>query len=208
MVAEISVQTNLKEFEKGLTTFSYRQLPFATSVALNSIAGVVQREEKAALHSVFDRPTPFTVNSVAVKPARKDNLQAMVYVKDIASAYLQPYEFGGTNKLNSRALLKPVGATLNQYGNLSKSKLAQLKAKGNTFVGAVKGKNGEEIRGVWQRTPAAKGKPASMKLLIRFADAHKATQHWDYRTRAEQIVQGSFNFEMSAAFAKAMATAR
>lgn len=207
-MADISVSTNVKEFTKGLSTFAFRQMPFATATALTSLARIVQHGEQEAMQSVFDRPTPFTVNSVAVKPARKDDLQALVFVKDIAAAYLQPYEFGGKNKLNSKALLNPKGAPLNQYGNLSKSKLAQLKAKGNTFIGGVKGKDGTEIRGVWQRQAPRKGKPASLKLLIRFSDAHDVKQHLDYRSRAEQIVQGNFNFEMAAAFAKAMATAR
>ena len=64
------------------------------------------------MRSVFDRPTPFTLNSIGVKPARKDNLESVVFVKDIATSYLAPYEFGGRNKLNSKALLKPVNVPL------------------------------------------------------------------------------------------------
>jgi hypothetical protein len=205
---DISVRSNVKAIERTLSDLAYKQMPFATALALTGLAKIVQAGEQDAMTTVFDRPTPFTVNSVGVRAARKDNLQALVYVKDIAAAYLEPYETGGTNKLNSRALLKPVNAPLNQYGNLSKSKLAQLKAKGNTFIGKVKGKGGEVINGVWQRTPAAKGKPAGMKLLIRFSDAHPIKQHLDYRARAEQLVRSNLNREMGKALARAIASAR
>ncbi|KWT89340.1 MULTISPECIES: hypothetical protein [unclassified Variovorax] len=204
----ISVRVDVKRIERSLSNLAYQQMPFATAKALTALAKIVQKGEQVAMGSVFDRPTPFTVNAVGVRAARKDNLEALVFVKDIAAAYLEPYEFGGSNKLNSRALLKPVGAPLNQYGNLAKTKLSQLKAKGNTFVGKVKGKGGQQINGVWQRIPAGKGKPASMKLLIRFGDAHKATQHLDYRKRAELLVRTHFNRELGIALARAIATAR
>jgi hypothetical protein len=204
----IDIRADVKRMERTLSALAYKQMPFATAQGLTELAKIVQAGEQEAMTSVFDRPTPFTLKSVGVRAARKDNLQALVYVKDIAAAYLEPYETGGTNKLNSKALLKPVAAPLNQYGNLSKSKLAQLKAKGNTFIGKVKGKGGEIINGVWQRTPAAKGKPAGMKLLIRFTDAHPIKQRLDYRPRAEQLVRTNFNRVMGKALGKAIATAR
>jgi hypothetical protein len=205
---DINVRGDVKGIERTLNDLAYRQMPFATAQALTGLAKIVQTGEQDAMKSVFDRPTPFTVNSVGVKAARKDNLQAMVFVKDIAAAYLEPYEFGGSNKLNSRALLRPADAPLNQYGNLAKTKLAQLKAKGNVFVGKVKGKGGQEIDGVWQRIPAKGGKPASIKLLIKFEDAHPVTQHLDYRQRAELLVRSNFNRVLGASLARAIATAK
>lgn len=94
------------------------------------------------------------------------------------------------------------------YGNLPRNKVAQLKGKANVFVGKVRGKSGQEIDGVWQRIPAAKGKPASLKLLVRFEDPHPARQHFDFRKRAEQLIRANWNSEMGKALARAMATAR
>lgn len=205
---EIDIRAETKALSKKLSDLAYKQLPFATAGALTALGKIVQRGEQQAMGSVFDRPTPFTVNSVAVTPARKDNLEATVYVKDIAASYLAPYEFGGSNKLNSKALLKPVNLPTNQYGNLARNKTAQLKAKANVFVGKVKGRGGQEIEGIWQRIPAAKGKPQSLKLLVRFTDAHKTTQHLDYRKRAEQLVHANFNAEMGRTLARAIATAK
>lgn len=208
MSVDISVQTNVKALAKKLDAFAYKQLPFATAQALTAIAREIQKGEQAAMSTVFDRPTPFTVNSVGVKPARKDNQEAEVFVKDIAAAYLKPYEVGGVNKLNSKAVLTPIGSPTNQYGNLPRNRLASLKGRANVFVGKIKGKDGTQIDGVWQRIPARKGKPASVKLLIRFDDAHPIKQHLDYRQRAQGIVTATFDVEMGRALAKAIATAK
>jgi hypothetical protein len=105
-------------------------------------------------------------------------------------------------------LLKPINQPVNQYGNLPRNKIAQLKARADVFVGKVKGKGGVEIDGVWQRIPAAKGRPASMKLLVRFANAHPATQQLNYRQRAEDLIKANWNAEMGRALARAIATAR
>lgn len=205
---DINVRPMVKAVERQLSALAYRQMPFATAQALTSLAKIVKEAEKEALPSIFDRPTPFTVNSIGVIPARKDTLQATVFVKDIAAAYLAPYEFGGKNKLNAKALLKPVQQPVNQYGNLPRSKIRQLTARADVFVGKVKGKSGQEINGVWQRVKASKGQPASLKLLVAFDEPHEATQHIDYRKRAEALIRANFDREMGKALARAVASAR
>lgn len=204
---EISMRSNLAEIQRNLGAFAYKQVPFAAAQALTELAHMVAAAERAALSQVLDRPTPFTLASIGVQGARKDRLYAVVFVKDIAAAYLAPYEFGGLNKLNSRALIEPVNVTLNQYGNLPRRKLAQLKAKKGVFVGKVKTKAGE-VDGVWQRVPPKKGAPGHLKLLLRFADAHQVKQHLNYRERARRIVAANFNRVFGRALGRAMATAR
>lgn len=207
---DISVHADTKAISKKLGDLAYRQMPFATAQALTAVAREVSVLEKQALPSIFDKPTPFTQNAIGVIPARKDNHQAVVFMKDITAAYLAPYEFGGKNKgLGSKGVfLQPANIALNQYGNLPRNKTAQLKGKKNVFVGKIKGKSGREIDGIWQRIPAAKGKPASLKLLIRFEDPHEAKQHIDWFARAEQVVRRTYAREFGRALARAMATAK
>ena len=217
--ADISIRSNVKQMQKKLDAFASKQIPFATSLALTAIAKNVQVAEKLALPRVFDRPTPFTMNSIGVRAARKDNLQAIVYVKDIAASYLAPYEFGGMQKLNGKALLNPKNVQENQYGNIPRRLLAQLKARSDVFIGPVKTRKGEIINGVWQR-PIATAPLAGrrglrktnstdhLKLLIRFGDAQPVKKHLGYRARAQKVVNATFDAEFSAALAKAMATAR
>lgn len=222
----ISVRADLAALTRRLNDFERKQLPFASAQALTAVAKNVQAAEKAALPHVFDRPTPFTVNSIGVKAARKNTQEALVFVKDIAAAYLEPYEFGGTHKLigSGKTWLNPKDrALLNQYGNFSKSTLKRLEGRPDIFVGSIKTKSGESIGGVWQRPTdvnAAKragkrgvalrgvNKSGHLRLLIRFGDAQPVRQHLDFGKRARDVVAVTYRREFATAFAKALATAK
>ncbi len=219
---DISVKTNLDQVTRKLSALAYDQLPFATAQALTQLARDVQAGERLAMQRQLDRPTPFTLRGVRIIPARKGQPWATVYVQDITARYLEPYERGGLNVLNGRALLKPIAQGLNQYGNIPKgtlarltggraqaSKLVQWAARGgvaprpkgrrsrSVFVGDING-----TRGVWKRVGRG------LRLLIRFSDAHQATQRIHYRETAARIVAAGFNRRLGEALARAMATSR
>ena len=203
----LSVKSDVRALSKKLDALARKQLPFATAQALNATAEQVRDAQRENMRKVLDRPTPFTLNSVAIKRASKSNPVALVYVKSIAVAYLLPYEIGGKNKLNSRALIKPVGQKVNQYGNLPRTTLARLKGKPNVFIGKVQTKDGV-VDGVWQRGKKTRGKSSGLKLLMRFEDAHDVRQHLDYRGVGKRVAAAVFPRALDAAVAKAIATAR
>ncbi|KUY76098.1 hypothetical protein WI27_19800 [Burkholderia cepacia] len=203
----LSVRSDVRALSKKLDALARKQLPFATAQAINATAEKVRDAERENLSKVLDNPTPFTLNSVAIKRATKSNPVALVYVKPIAVSYLLPYEVGGKNKLNSRALIKPVGQKVNQYGNLPRSAMARLKGKPNVFIGKVQTKAGV-VDGVWRRTKKTRGKAAGLKLMMKFEDAHDVRQHLDYRGVGKRIVAAVFRRELDAAMAKALSTAR
>jgi len=220
---DISIQSNLKEIQAKLGAFAYKQLPFATATALTSMAKLVQKAEVANLQATFANPSPFTLRSVRMTAARKDDLVATVFVMDKAAEYLSPYETGGVHKLNGRALLNPKDIGLNQYGQLRRGTLSSLKGRSDIFIGPVKTKKGV-VNGVWQReagsasvtnkrtgktsiTKRGVNKSGALKLLIRFGDALPVNKHLGYQARAKAIVNGSINRELGRALAKAMATA-
>jgi hypothetical protein len=222
----ISVSADLRSLTRALNDLEKKQLPFATANALTALAKRVQEAEKAAMPKVFDRPTPFTVNSIGVKAALKNRLEALVFVKDIAASYLMPYEFGGNHKLigSGKTWLEPKDfALLNQYGNFSRSTLDRLKGRTDIFIGTIKTKSGESIGGVWQRPAAVQvvkrsgkrgvalrgvNKTGHLKLLIRFGDARPVKQHLDFRIRAQAVASATFKAEFAKAMAQALATAR
>jgi len=222
----ISVSQDLKALTKSLSVLEKQQLPFAISQTLTSVAKLAQEAEKKAMHEVFDRPTPFTVNSVAVKGARKSDLEARVFIKDIAAAYLEPYEFGGNHKLigEGKTWLNPKDKTLlNQYGNFSRNALQRLEGRPDVFVGTVKTKSGMSIGGVWQRPTNVKtikrsgkrgvalrgiNKTDHLKLLVRFGDARPVKQHLEFGERAFEVVDEHFPREFDRAMRGAMATAK
>ncbi|MFT2790548.1 hypothetical protein ACMV5I_10780 [Serratia sp. T13T92] len=199
-----------------------KQVPFATAQALTSVARKIEAAEKVAFQRHLDNPTPFTVNSVRSFGARKNSLTAKVFVMDTAASYLEPFEFGGQHKLNSQALLNPKSIKLNKYGNLTRNKMSQLKAKADVFVGEVGGANG-----VWQRTKAKKGKKGKKrrkrsangtrqprmkmpapKLLIQFGDALPVKPTLGYFDRAQAMASALMPTELSRAMADAMQTAK
>lgn len=211
----------IKELSAQLQSLK-KQIPFATAQALTTVARQISAAEKTAFQRNLENPTPFTVNAVGSVGARRDNLTAKVFVRDIAASYLEPFEFGGVHKLNGQALLNPKDIKLNKYGNLSRNKLSQLKAKSNVFIGDVDG-----INGVWQRVKAKKGRKGKKrqkrsangtrrereknpmpKLLIRFGDALPVKPTLGYMDRAEKMAAAQMPGAISKAIDEALKTAK
>lgn len=231
----LDVQANLKPLMKGLDDLAKKQIPFATARALTAVAKKVQAAEKEALTEVFDRPTLFTQRSIGVKAAKKADLTATVYVKDVAAQYLEPFEVGGQHHLppskRGGTLLNPKNIQLNQYGNLPKGKLRRLMGRPDVFVGTINFRSGQTMSGIWQRPErdyrradykrgyhreyGTKGKLrkvngvlTGLKLLVQFGDALPVKQRLGYRERAKQVVQSSLQAEFNKAMGEALATAR
>lgn len=127
------------------------QIPFATSLAINRTADLVRKAIVAEMKKVFDRPTPFTLNSLYVTPSTKDKLAAVVWLKDEyavgnqgtpATKYLGPEIFGGQRsakaheqRLRDKGLLgssmfavpaEGAEGLLNRYGNLNGGLITQM----------------------------------------------------------------------------------
>ncbi|EPK0066220.1 hypothetical protein WJC10_003837 [Klebsiella pneumoniae] len=211
--------STLKDLSRQLKQLQ-KQIPFATAQAMTSVVRDIAAAQKVALRRKLESPTPFTVNSVGSAGARKNNLRAKVFVRDVAAEYLEPFEFGGEHKLNSQALLNPKNIKLNKYGNMPRNKLSQLKAKPNVFVGEVTG-----VDAVWQRrkpkkakkkrarrsangTRRPKRKQRAPKLLVRFGDALPVTPTLDYMNRSRSMAAGLMPGALSRAIEEAIRTAK
>jgi hypothetical protein len=142
---KFSVQADMSQAIKRLDDLQRRHIPFATAKALAKTAQIVQKELKAEMGRVFDRPTRFTLSSLRVKPATKQRLEAMVYFKDTpkgtsAGDYLKPQIHGGGRvlkrfelHLQRAGILAPgfyavpgQGARLNASGNMSPGQITQI----------------------------------------------------------------------------------
>ncbi len=211
--------STLKDLSRQLKQLQ-KQIPFATAQAMTSVVRDIAAAQKVALGRKLESPTPFTVNSVGSAGARKNNLRAKVFVRDVAAEYLEPFEFGGEHKLNSQALLNPKNIKLNKYGNMPRNKLSQLKAKPNVFVGEDNG-----VDAVWQRrkpkkakkkrarrsangTRRPKRKQRAPKLLVRFGDALPVTPTLDYMNRSRSMAAGLMPGALSRAIEEAIRTAK
>ncbi|HCD6356883.1 TPA: hypothetical protein ACTW52_005213 [Klebsiella quasipneumoniae subsp. similipneumoniae] len=210
----------IKDLSRQLQTLQ-KQIPYATAQAMTAVVRQIAAAQKVALGRKLESPTPFTVNAVGSSGARKNDLRAKVYVRDIAAGYLEPFEFGGDHKLNSSALLNPKNIKLNKYGNMPRNKLSQLKAKSNVFIGDV-----NNVNAVWQRRkpkPAKKKKRAKRspngtrrpkpkqrppKLLVRFGDALPVTPVLGYMDRSRAMAEALMPGALSRAIADAIGTAK
>ncbi len=109
----------------------------------DDVAGVLRKD----IPKVFDRPVPFTRNSIYKRPATKAKLSAMVWVKDDgatkgtpAAKYLAPQIYGGQRNLKRfEKALQAVGvlppgmiavpgkaAEKDAYGNMSKGQIVKI----------------------------------------------------------------------------------
>ena len=115
----ISISVDTRAVSRMLSDLQRKQLPYATSLALNDVAFTVQNAERAAFSIVFKNPRPFTAKSVLVTKATKSKLQSSVFVRPEVAAYLAPYEFGGSHVVPGKQQLVPVKMRLDQYGQLT-----------------------------------------------------------------------------------------
>lgn len=124
-----------------------KQAQFAMAVALSRTAVEVKEAEYQELKRSLDRPTPYTLRSLYVRPATRSRLEAKVWLKDDSAGsgtpavrYLLPQIEGGTRSLKSfEKALQAAGymrrgdkavpgrfARLDQYGNVSFGQIIQI----------------------------------------------------------------------------------
>lgn len=125
-----------------------RVMPYAASTALTRTAQALAKTVlPGEMQRVFDRPTRYTLNSLRVKVAKKDNLTASVWVKSDATNngtrpedYLLPNVAGGgrNEKRFERAMryagllpngwraMPGQGAPLDEFGNLRRGEMQRI----------------------------------------------------------------------------------
>jgi len=138
----ISFESNIDAWSKGLERFA-NQVPFATASALTATANEVRTEQLDVMATVFDRPTPYTLRSLQVRPATKQLLNADVGFKEAPRSskhYLLPQVEGGGRPhkpfekwlirkgvmASSEYAVPASGLRLNAYGNVSPGIITQI----------------------------------------------------------------------------------
>lgn len=138
----LDVRSDLSRLSSKLTDAERRQLPFTLARALTRAGQAAQRDVRDTIATIYDRPTPFTLRSTFLQPARKANLETAVFFKDFApkgtpaGRYLAPTLEGQARrqKRSERAF----GAALGYAGlYLAPARAAQLDAYGNLNRGQL-----------------------------------------------------------------------
>jgi hypothetical protein len=177
----LSIQSNIDQFERSLSSIEREQLPFAISLGINETLSDVKEAEERLLDIRLDRPTPFTKRGLAVKRSTKRSLKGRVFFKSIQAGYLQRLESGGTRYPKGRAIPVPVKQRRNKYGNMGRGAIQRLLAKPNVFSGTVNG-----VPGIWQRPGRRGGSP---KLLIAYEQKATYKRQLHFERDALRVAQ-------------------
>lgn len=186
-----------------------KNVDFAAVVALTRTAGKVKDAQVELMRERLDRPTRWTLNSLQLRPATKDKLEATVETRQgfgsvPAGRYLTPLVEGGQRRMKSSekqlgAYITPAkGAPLDPYGNVRGSTmnkvLSQLKVRNDAAQNATgsrrsKAKRKSEAfflngRVIYQRKGNAK--PTPFLILVGKVPTYRPLLPW-YRT-AEEVV--------------------
>lgn len=138
------ITIDLREFKTNMDKAA-SQIPYALALAATRTGQKALPLVQAEIRSVFDRPTPWTINSLRLKPATKAKPVAQLGFKDKNSAessrtMIEPH-VAGTDRhykaMEARLLrigLLPKGwrvvpgaaAKLDSYGNMSPGQISQV----------------------------------------------------------------------------------
>lgn len=141
---KINVTHNIADVQAALNRAA-SQVPFALATALNKTAGKAVVDVRKSMVNVFDRPTPWVLNSLRVKYASKAKPEAELAFKDKNTAessksMIEPHVFAGKRHFKAmevrlmRMGLMPAGynavpggaAKVDAYGNMSRGQITQL----------------------------------------------------------------------------------
>ena len=150
---KIEARINITQVMKSFSVAD-SQLDYAIARALTKTAQSVKAAERAAIAQSFDKPNPYTLNSVFMSPAKKARLEARVWLKDVWSKggqghhYLEPQIFGGDrSRKRTEVRLQMLGylpsgyhvvptkfAPKDAYGNINRGVITKILSQLNTAV--------------------------------------------------------------------------
>lgn len=200
-MVKLTVKADVKKLTRSLSRMQHKQIPFATSKALNDTAFDARKDLMIKTVSHIDRPTPFTKKGFLVKKSTKRNLTAQVFIKDSVYKYLKWIIEGGTRTSPGKGTGVPTRNTnLNQYGNIRGRRQGLAKGK-NQFIATIKG-----ISGVWKRTGGKRSK--GVKLMVVFEKSVSYRKTFPFVKLVDKTVKRRFTKNFERSMRKALATAR
>lgn len=140
----INIRADIKEAQRALDVVSKRQIPFATTLMLNALAGSTKKRIETDIKRNLDRPTNYAQRMIGIKYANKSNLTSQVNVVGTASRGQEKvlgHLFSGGHRsgkgfegtLVSKGIMPRgmyampgEGAPLDAFGNIRRSFISQL----------------------------------------------------------------------------------
>jgi hypothetical protein len=205
----IIVKSDVWKFRETLSELQRKQLPYAAALAVNQTARIARQTVTNRIPEIFTAkgaPTPFTMRALKLDSATKRNPAARLFVRPIQAHYLLLEETGGSRSRGPGApLLTPVDTKLNAYGNIPRRMLKFWREHPERFfIGQVR-----SVWGVWERLfkSGNAGRTGHLTLLAAFRDRASWKPKFGFQEHVARSVRGNLMPALSAALARAMATA-
>lgn len=176
---QVTIRTELEEARRTFAHLS-KQVDYAAAVALTKTAGVARTKVQENMRRVFDRPTPWVINSLRLKPATRNKLEAELAFKDINSAVSSktmvfPHVEAGTRRFKAmEARLMQAGLMPSGY-NAVPGEAAKMDANGNMNRGQI-----TTLLNVLQTYREAGYNKADARTVARLAKGTKTSYGFEY----------------------------
>ena len=221
MGIQLSIDQDLKRFDRFLNN-NRKQLPFATSLALNSTGFDMRNAFNKGTLSVFKAPTRFTQKAFLTTKSKKTNLVVHVFAKDKAGSdaarYLRFGVKGGARPAKGYERFfsgLPNDGTVNTYfipsqikvdgfGNVTRATLKKISAavqNNKAFIGTPR--NSSRPPGIYERD--------GDKLITRFVSVNNRptyTGRFNLQVIGDKVINRRLNQHFNKAMSRAIATAK
>ena len=221
MGLSLTIDQDLKGFDRFLNN-NRKQLPFATSVALNNTGFDMRNAFNKGTLSAFNKPTRFTQKAFLTTKSKKTNLVVHVFAKDKegsdAARYLRFGVKGGTrpakgyerffsglpNDGTVDAYFIPSQIKVDGFGNVTRANLKKVSAavqNNKAFIGTPR--NSSRPAGIYERD--------GDKLITRFVSVSTRptyTGRFNLQVIGDKVINRRLNQHFNKAMTKAIATAK
>ena len=216
---QISVKNDIKQLTKDLNKVQSRQIPFAVSSALSTLAFDCRKTLQTILPDYIDKPTPFTTRSIQVKKATKKNLVAEVGFASktfgrlpknagtVPADYMGLQITGGTRQPKKQSIPVPTKhLRTNKFGNIPKGRISKLLAdRDKYFSGVPKGMD-QSAAGIWQKM--GKKRPGKIRMVVAWEPKADYQKRLPFKRVMEKTVKQNFRKRFDHSLRKALETAR
>lgn len=146
----ITIRIDVRPMVRHLDDVAKKQLPYAISRTVTSVARSAIPDLRAGMKKCFDRPTPWTLNAFYAKPGKRGDPSAAIMAREFAPKGNPAYKYlvfqwlGGPR--NAKGLEKALdalsggqfavparGATMDGYGNMSRGQIVQILSRFNAL---------------------------------------------------------------------------
>lgn len=229
MIALTFDTTALTKLATSVVPELARQIPYATSRALNDSAIDVRNDLRDEMDAKFDRPTPWVKRGVVVAFSNKADLTARVYFNPFGgstptSRVLKPHVGGGgrnrkrhEHRIGSYAM-PGSGARLDKYGNMRGadimrvlSALGTMGEFGQNQSAASRKRKSRAARNTAifrQGNVIYERKGQSIAPLMVLTSAPSYTARLDWGDKAREVMSRVFEAHFEKRFSQAIATAK